>query len=123
MEIELECQQCEKPLKEEEIFSGFMKNLSSYVIRCPICKECFVPKFFVYSEYKTDYLKGKDGMSVQLLSPVIVYKEYINLVEHKGEQIVLREQFLKEHKTVFWNMILYFKIFKLPIFMLDLDYS
>jgi hypothetical protein len=44
-------------------------------------------------------------------------------VEQKGEQIVLKEQFLKEHKFVFWNMILYFKIMKLPIFMLDLDYS
>ena len=77
----------------------------------------------IYSEYKTDYLKGKEGLSVQLLSPVILYKEYINLVEHKGEQIVLKESFLKEHRTVFWNIILYFKIFKLPVFMLDLDYS
>ena len=30
---------------------------------------------------------------------------------------------MKEHKFVFWNIILYFKIMKLPIFMLDLDYS
>lgn len=36
---------------------------------------------------------------------------------------MLRESFLKEHKTVFWNVILYFKMLKLPIFMLDLDYS
>lgn len=44
--------------------SGFSKNLSSYVIKCPMCKENFVPKFTVYSEYKTDYLKGREGMSV-----------------------------------------------------------
>ena len=62
-------------------------------------------------------------MKVTLLSPITLYKEYINIVEQKGEQIVLKEQFLKEHKFVFWNMILYFKIMKLPIFMLDLDYS
>jgi hypothetical protein len=54
---------------------------------------------------------------------VTLYKEYINIVEQKGEQVVLREAFLKEHRTVFWNIILYFKIMKLPIFMLDLDYS
>ena len=77
----------------------------------------------VYSEYKTDYLKGREGVSIQLLSPVTLYKEYINIVEHKGEQVVLRESFLREHKTVFWNIILYFKIMKLPFFMLDLDYS
>lgn len=94
-----------------------------YVIVCPICKERFVPKFTVYSEYKTDYLNGREGMKVTLLSPITLYKEYINIVEQKGEQIVLKEAFLKEHKFVFWNIILYFKIMKLPIFMLDLDYS
>ena len=52
-----------------------------------------------------------------------LYKEYINIVEHKGEQVVLREAFLREHQTVFWNIILYFKIMRLPLFMLDLDYS
>jgi hypothetical protein len=36
---------------------------------------------------------------------------------------VLKESFLKEHRTVFWNIILYFRIMKLPVFMLDLDYS
>jgi hypothetical protein len=76
-----------------------------------------VPKFTIYSEFKTEYLKGKEGTSIQLLSPVVLYKEYINLVEHK------KESFLKDHKTVFWNIILYFKILKLPVFMLDLDYS
>ena len=50
-----------------------------------MCKENFVPKFTVYSEHKTDYLKGREGMSVQLLSPVTLYKEYINIVEQNGE--------------------------------------
>jgi hypothetical protein len=77
----------------------------------------------IFSEYKTDFIKGKDGFRVQLLSPVTLYKEYINIVEQKGEQIVLKEAFLKEHTFCFWNIILYFKIMKLPIFMLDLDYS
>jgi len=58
-----------------------------------------------------------------MLSPVTLYKEYINIVEQKGEQIIFKEGFLREHKTVFWNMILYFKIMKLPTFMLDLDYT
>lgn len=41
----------------------------------------------------------------------------------KGENSVLKESFLKNHKAVFWNLILYFKIMRLPIFMLDLDYA
>ena len=123
LEIEAICQQCEKPLKEEEILSSFSKNLSAYAIKCPLCKENDVPKFKVYSEHKTDYIRGKEGQRVQLLSPVTLYKEYINIVEQKGEQIVLKEAFLREHTTVFWNIILYFKIMRLPIFMLDLDYT
>lgn len=82
-----------------------------------------MPKFNIYSEYKTDYLKGRDGMKLTFLSPVTLYKEYINLVEQNGEQIVLRESFLKDHRLVFWNIILYFRIMKLPVFMLDLDYN
>ena len=35
----------------------------------------------------------------------------------------MSENFIEDHKIVFWNIILYFKILKLPIFMLDLDYS
>ncbi len=69
-----------------------------YTIKCPICNNQYVPKFNVYSEYKTDYLRGRDGMSISLLSPVTLYKEYINIVELKGEQIVLKENFLREHK-------------------------
>lgn len=123
LEFERLCQQCDKPLKEEEVLSCFSKNLSAYTIRCPLCKDSFVPKFKVFSEAKTDQLKGKEGMSVQLLSPVTLYKEYINIVEQKGEQIALKEGFMREHRTVFWNIVLYFKILRLPLFMLDLDYS
>lgn len=82
-----------------------------------------MPKFKVYSEHKNDFLKGRDGISIQLLSPVTLYKEYVNIVEQKGEQVVLKDTFLKEHRTVFWNIVLYFKIMRLPLFMLDLDYS
>jgi hypothetical protein len=122
-EFESLCQECFKPLKEEEILSGFSKNLSAYVIKCPLCQNSNVPKFNIYSEYKTDYLKGREGIKITFLSPVTLYKEYINLVEQNGEQVVLKDTFLKDHRLVFWNIILYFRIMKLPVFMLDLDYS
>lgn len=35
----------------------------------------------------------------------------------------MHEDFIGNHKIVFWNIILYFKILKLPNFMIDLDYS
>jgi hypothetical protein len=43
LDMDLECSQCEKSLKEEELLSGFTKNLSSYTVKCPICKGNFVP--------------------------------------------------------------------------------
>mmetsp|Transcript_1168 Transcript_1168/g.1183 ORF Transcript_1168/g.1183 Transcript_1168/m.1183 type:complete len:86 (-) Transcript_1168:816-1073(-) len=58
-----------------------------------------------------------------MLSPLTLYKEYINIIEQKGEHAILKESFLKDHNTVFWNIILYLKMMKLPIFILDLDYS
>ena len=30
---------------------------------------------------------------------------------------------LKSHKIVFWNLIVYFKVMKLPVFLLNLDFS
>jgi len=57
------------------------------------------------------------------LPPVSLYKEFINIISKEGDQILLRDEFIKNHKIVFWNIILYFKILKVPNFMLDLDFS
>jgi len=54
---------------------------------------------------------------------VSLYKEFINIISKEGDQILLRDEFIKNHKIVFWNIILYFKILKVPNFMLDLDFS
>lgn len=58
-----------------------------------------------------------------MLPPVCLYKEFINLISHESDQILMTEAFVNNHKMLFWNIILYFKILRLPNFMLDLDYS
>jgi len=35
----------------------------------------------------------------------------------------MSESFHSDHSIVFWNMIFYFKLLKLPHFILDLDYT
>lgn len=92
-------------------------------MKCPICKEFFVPKFTVYSEQENVYIKGRKGQVISLLPPITLYKEFINILTKKGDGILMNESFISDHKIVFWNIILYFKILKLPIFMLDLDYT
>jgi NAD-dependent SIR2 family protein deacetylase len=123
LDIEKSCSKCKEYLREEEIFTGFQKNLSNYTVKCPICKECFVPKFTIYSEQENSYTKGRKGQTISLLPPVTLYKEFFNIITKKGDQIVMSESFIVDHHLVFWNTVLYFKVLKLPIFMLDLDYT
>ena len=60
---------------------------------------------------------------MQLLPPAALYKEFINTLCKKGDSVLSNEQFLNDHSVVFWNLVVYFKIMKLPCFMLDLDFS
>ena len=75
-------------MKEEEILSCFHKDQSDYTIKCPYCQKLFVPKFMVYSEYKTAFVNGKDGVPMQLLPPIALYKEFINTLSKKGDAVL-----------------------------------
>jgi hypothetical protein len=83
----------------------------------------FVPKVTLYSEYKTDFINGREGLTLQLLPPVALYKEFLNTLGKKGDRILTQQSFLIDHSVVFWNMIAYFRIMKLPCFILDQDYT
>ena len=124
MDVEKQCSKCKEPLREEELLSGFEKNLSNYTVKCPICKKPFIPKFAIYAEHESIYLpKGRQGETVSLLPPITLYKEFFNILVKDGADIVMSELLISDHRQVFWNLIFYFKILKLPNFMLDLDYS
>ena len=103
--------------------TGFQKNQSEYTICCPICSANFVPKFTVYSEYDTPYLSGRQGFTLPLLSPVVLHKEFVNTLNKTGAKVLSSHDFVQDHSVVFWNLVLYFKVMKLPCFLLDLDYS
>lgn len=104
--------------------SGMLKNQSEYRIMCPICKQFFVPKFKIYTERVTEFLPdGKNGLNMQLLSPVVLHKEFINTLNKKGDSVLMSSSFIREHPVVYWNLVLYFKIMRLPHFILDHDTS
>ena len=42
----------------------------------------------VYSEYKTPYVNGRDGLPMQLLPPIALYKEFINTLSKKGDTVL-----------------------------------
>jgi len=83
----------------------------------------FVAKFKIYSETENPFVNGRKGETITLLPPVTLYKEFINIISENGDHILMQDTFIKNHKIVFWNIVLYLKILKLPYFMLDLDYS
>lgn len=60
---------------------------------------------------------------MQLLSPVVLYKELINVLNKAGDSVFQSEDLVNEHSVVYWNLVLYFKIIKLPCFILDLDFN
>ena len=124
IEIDKTCQKCKETLREEEIFSGFVKSLSNYTVKCPICRGQYVAKFVIYSEIEgSSYLNGRKGTSVKLLPPLTLYKEFFNIITKNGDKVLMEDKFIQNHKQVFWNCIMYFKVLNLPFFMLDLDYS
>ena len=49
-EMDKQCPNCKQVLREEEIMSGFEKNLTNYKVVCPICKESFIEQFTIYTE-------------------------------------------------------------------------
>lgn len=83
----------------------------------------FVPKFKIYTESDNNFINGQSGETIQMLPPICLYKEYINIIAKESDQILMTDKFITKHKMVYWNIILYFKIIKLPHFMIDLDYS
>ena len=50
--------------------------------------KCFVPKFTIYSEYKTQFINGREGLTMQLLPPVALYKEFINTLAKSGDAVL-----------------------------------
>ena len=40
-------------------------------------------------------------------------------MKSEGDEAISSPKFVKDHEVVFWNLIVYFKVMKLPYFILD----
>jgi len=80
MDIETKCSKCKEDLREEEILTGFKKDINDYTVLCPKCNQPFVPKFTIYSEQENMFIPGKTGTKINLLPPITLYKQFFNLV-------------------------------------------
>ena len=107
---------CKKPLSEEEIFSGWPKDLNTYKCQCKNCKQDFTPKLLITKKRNKTKL-------FELLSPVVLNKEITNIISNKGCTVFYKPDLFIKHKIIFWNLIFYFRLLLLPTIMLELKYS
>ena len=75
-----------------------------------------MPHFTVYTDLEHPLLEGKKGSSVQWLSPAVLQKEFYNLIKKEGETGFFAKKFADSSRALFWNLIYYFKMMRLPYF-------
>ena len=57
--------------------------------------------------------------TMNLLSPVVLLKEVDNLIKNRGEKYFFSPFYIhKEQKHIFWNIVYYFKILQLPLYVM-----
>ena len=56
----------------------------------------------------------------EFLAPTVMYRELERcLTTWNNERFLLTNDFRIQYRVLFWNLIIYFKITKLPTFLLD----
>ena len=123
------CPQCEQILDIDGIMSGWDKSYTNYTTKCP-CGSNFTPRFHViidlaeYSEAAEVAQERMDSsLEVEFLSPPVLRKELENLVYGEGADFMLARDFCDKHKVVFWNLVLFFQVMKLPTYFLDPNFD
>lgn len=120
------CPKCAKTLTEDQIILGWKPCASKeYETECPSCKHKFVPKFCVTC--RAPDFEGSQGKGSALycdyLSPWVLLREMKGILSKAGMETVLDERFRRGsgiNATLWWNMIITFRRYKLPyIFLLQ----
>jgi len=118
------CPKCAKTLKEDDIYSGWKPCASNeYEMKCS-CSHKFVPKFLI-SSTSPDF-EGSQGKGTPLycdhLSPWVVLREIRSVLHATGGiDSILDEKFRSGaniSSTLWWNMIVLFRRYKLPFIYL-----
>jgi len=121
------CPSCEYQLDMEEIMGGWEKSYTNYTTRC-VCSAAFTPRFHVsvdqneYTEAAT-MAQERGLQEVEFLSPPVLRKELENLIYREGSDFLLARDFCDKHKVLFWNLVLFFQLLKLPVYFLDPNFD
>ena len=116
------CPSCSKILSEDDITRGWVPcAFKEYTTSCPQCQHRFVPKFTV--SCSSPSFQGSQGVATPLycefLSPWVLRKEIHNILRRgDGIDVILQPKWrtLSDiNATLWWNTIVWFKRYKLPL--------
>jgi hypothetical protein len=101
----------------EEILGGFKKDRSSYYTVCNLCLVKVYPRLYMIN---TKHQTLDNIEWVNLISPAVLLKEVDNLIRNNGDKYFYTSEYFrhKDHKQIFWNIVFYFQLLKLPRFVL-----
>lgn len=121
------CPKCSMSLSEDDIGYGWTPCASNeYETKCPSCSHKFVPKFSITTKSPT--FEGSQGKGTPLycdhLSPWVLLREIRSVINATGGiESIIDEKFRSGpdiSATLWWNMIVAFRRYKLPyIFLLQ----
>uniref|UniRef100_A0A7S2RHS4 UDENN domain-containing protein n=1 Tax=Mucochytrium quahogii TaxID=96639 RepID=A0A7S2RHS4_9STRA len=111
------CPGCHMSVCDEELRKGWNRDANDYTTACPNCGRKFVAFFTVASQHPT--WVGSKGVGTELfcefLPPWALSKEVQTVLLNHDIEFVCRERFRETNPTVFWNLVLYFTEFNLPM--------
>ena len=116
------CPQCSKQLTEDDIVGGWLPcQFEDFTTACTQCKHRFVPRFSVRCDAPT--FEGSQGPSTplycELLSPWVLRKELQNIIHGAdGIEGMLNPEWRSGtdiRATLWWNLIVSFKRYRLPL--------
>lgn len=55
-----------------------------------------------------------EPISVPYLSPLVLRKEFENILNREGYNCLIKSQFVDDHPIVYWNLLWYFTRLNLP---------
>lgn len=109
-----------KKMSIEEVLGGFKREKNTYYSVCGVCLSKIYPKIYILYDNQTslDHLD-----TVPLLSPMVLLKEVDTLIKNNGEKYFFLSDYyrMKEHRTIFWNIALYFQLLNLPLFTMSIQ--
>ena len=121
------CPKCNLPHSLADVWAGFsVKDPNDYTTLCrdPKCGRRFVARFTVFSS--ADDWMGTVGpkkpLFFEALSSWVLQKEVRTiLINSGGVALTSAESFRSSSPTIYWNLILYFREFSLPLDFLVLQ--